>query len=84
MSQSFPLASYREVLAGKAPHHNIHTAQRLNLRLCDLSDVAEVRNVRVVVAQYRARERIDFSHADTLPAKLEPRLRGGLDAREQR
>lgn len=57
--------------------------ERFDAFLRNLRDVAKVRHIGVVVGEYLARERFDFSHRSTLPSETFPCHAGRFDAAEQ-
>jgi len=58
----FPSAFINPFLfpARKTAAHQVNATERFDLLPCDLCYVTEVWNMRVVVLQYRARERLNF------------------------
>jgi len=75
-----PLAGHAHILAREAADDQVDVTQTRNLLGRDLGHVTEVRDVRIMARQDRARKRLDFCNADTLPAERLPSHRSRFDS----
>ena len=73
-----------QILARRAEHHYVDLPQRGDVGFCNFGHVTEVRDIRIVVGQYGARERLNLRYGNALPAKRVPRNGRSLNPAEQR